>query len=476
MFSFLKRALHAIDDRLGISKVLLPIARHPVPRKAGWWYVFGSATLFAFMLQVVTGTVLATVYVPSSGQAYETMQYITHHAFLGHVVRGLHYWGGSAMILFIGIHSIRTYLTGSYKFPREANWLTGSILLVLTLGMGFTGQLLVWDQNAIWSTVVGAEQASKLPLIGKLLGHWTLAGNTVGGATLSRFYAAHVFFFPGLIFAVIGVHLYLVIHHGISEPPKAGRPVDPKTYRAWYQDLLKREGQPFWPDAAWRDVTFGFLMIVTLFLLAWFVGPPELSKAPDPTIIKAAPHPYWYFTWYLAVLASAPHAGEKFIIIAVPLVFFLVMFVIPFVANKGERSALRRPWAMGLVLMSVIIIGVFWREGRIHPWVPDFEAQPLPEHVIGTSDGAIHNGAALFHEKGCEFCHYISGYGGHRGPDLTDVGDRLTSEQMIIRIMNGGYNMPSYAGILKAQETDDIVAFLKSRTVAGGAHPNEPAK
>jgi ubiquinol-cytochrome c reductase cytochrome b subunit len=380
------------------------------------------------------------------------------------------------MILFIGIHSIRTYLTGSYKFPREANWLTGSILMMLTLGMGFTGQLLVWDQNALWSTVVAAEQASKLPIIGKLLGHWTLAGNTVGGATLSRFYAAHVFFFPGLIFAMLGAHLYLVVHHGISEPPKAGRQVDPKTYRAWYQNLLKREGRPFWPDAAWRDVTFGFLMIVVLFLLAWFVGPPELSKAPDPTIVKAAPHPYWYFIWYLAVLARAPHAGEKFIIIAVPLVFFLVMFVLPFVANKGERSPLRRPWSMGLVLLSVIIIGVFWREGTQQPWVPDFEAQPLPEKVIGVNSGPIHNGAALFHEKGCEFCHDVSGYGGRRGPDLTDIGDRLTSEQMIIRIMNGGYNMPAYAGILKSQETDDIIAFLKSRTIAGGAHPNEPAK
>lgn len=476
MFRFLKWAWNVIDDRLGISKVLLPIARHPVPKKAGWAYVFGSATLIAFLVQVVTGTVLATVYVPSAGHAYDTMQYITHHAFLGHVVRGLHYWGAAAMILFIGLHSIRTYLTGSYKFPREANWISGGVLMVLTLGMGFTGQLLVWDQNALWSTVVGAEQAAKLPVIGKLLGHWTLAGNTVGGATLSRFFAAHVFFFPGLIFVIVGLHLYLVIHHGISEPPKAGRPVDPKTYRAWYQDLLKREGVPFWPDAAWRDITFGFLLVVTLFLLAWFVGPPKLSKPPDPTIIEAAPHPYWYFTWYLAVLATAPHAGEKFIIIAVPSVFFLVMFALPFIANKGERSPLRRPWSMGLVLLSVIVIGVFWREGLLSPWVPDFKAQPLPETVVGISDGPVHQGAVLFHDRGCEFCHNVSGFGGHRGPDLTDIGNRLTREQMVIRIMNGGYNMPSYAGILKSNEADDIVAFLQSRTIRGAGIPNQPTK
>lgn len=476
MFRFLKRAWHAIDDRLGITQVLMPIARHPVPPSAGWWYVFGSATLFAFMLQVVTGTVLATVYVPSSGQAYETMQYITHHAFLGHLVRGLHYWGASAMILFIGIHSIRTYLSGAYKFPREANWLSGSILMVLTLGMGFTGQLLVWDQNAIWSVIVGAEQAAKLPWVGKPLAHWALAGNTLGGATLTRFYAAHVFFFPGLIFAILAVHLYLVIHHGISEAPKSGRPVDPKTYRAWYQDLIMRKGVPFWPEAAWRDITFGFLMIITLFLLAWFVGPPDLSKPPDPTNLKAAPAPYWYFIWYFSVLALAPHAGEKFIIITVPLVFFLVMFVLPFVANKGERSPLRRPWSLALVILSVIVIGTFWREGTFQPWVPDFEAKPLPEKVIGASSGPVYQGAILFHDKGCEYCHYVSGYGGHRGPELTGVANRLTEEQMIIRIMNGGYNMPAFAGILKAQETDAIIAFLKSRTLATGGNPYTPTK
>jgi ubiquinol-cytochrome c reductase cytochrome b subunit len=476
MLQFLTTAWQTLDDRLGIKKNLLPLMHHPVPPRTGWWYVFGSATLFTFILQVVTGTVLATIYVPSTAHAYDSIVFITKTAFLGHLVRGLHFWGGSAMILFIGIHSIRVYLMGSYKYPREANWLTGAVLMVLVLGMGFSGQLLPWDQNAIWSVIVGAEQAAKVPIVGRALARWILGGETLGGLTLSRFYAAHVFFFPGLIFLVLGLHLYLVIHNGISEPPKAGRPVDPKHYRAWYEHMIKTEGVPFWPDVAWRDVMFGFSIMATIFLLAWLVGPPQLQKVPDPTIIKASPQPYWYFLWFFSVLAMSPHAGETFLIIATPSVFFIVMFLLPFIAHKGERSPKRRPWAIALVIMSVIIIGVFWRKAETHPWVPDFTAQYLPQTVVASSDPAVVRGALLFHERGCEYCHYISGYGGHRGPDLTDIGDRLTRQQMTLFIMNGGYNMPPFAGVLKSDETDDLLAFLRSRTASAATQALERTK
>ena len=464
MLQFFKVAWGTIDDRLGISKNVLPVIEHPVPPRTNWWYVFGSATLATFILQVVTGTVLATVYVPSTDHAYDTMKFITQDAFLGHLVRGLHFWGGSAMILFIGIHSIRVYLMGAYKYPREANWLSGSVLMVLVLGMGFSGQLLPWDQNAVWSVIVGAEQAARVPWIGTALARWILAGQTLGGLTLSRFYAAHVFLFPGLIFLILGIHLYLVIYHGISEPPRAGRPVEPKHYRAWYEHMIKTEGVPFWPDAAWRDVVFAFLLIFTIFLMAWYIGPPPLKTVPNPNIIDASPQPYWYFLWFFSVLAMSPHAGETFLIIATPSVFFIVMFLLPFIANKGERSPKRRPWAIALVIMSVIIIGVFWRKAELHPWVPDFTAQYLPASIVASTDPSVVRGALLFHERGCEYCHDISGYGGHRGPDLSEIGSQITRQQMTVFIMNGGYNMPPFAAVLKAGEADDLLAFLQSRT------------
>src|SRR5665213_315491 len=452
------------DDRTGASAIWRATAGHLVPPNTGWAYVFGSATLVAFIVQVATGIALATIYVPSTASAYSTLQFISTQARWGHLLRGMHYFGASAMILLVGIHVTRTYLMAAYKYPREMSWLSGSVLLLLIVGMGFTGQLLRWDQVAFWSVYIAAEQAGRVPFIGKTIAHFILAGGTVGGSTLSRFFAFHVFFIPMLIFGFIGIHLYLVLRNGISEPPKKGRPVDPKTYRAWYEDMLKREGHPFCPDAAWRDVVFGVAVIVVLVALAWIVGAPHLAKPPDPTILQAEPRPDWYLLWYFALLALTPAKLENFVMILAPLFFVLFLILPPLVANKGERSALRRPWAIGLVVTCWMMIGTLWIEGKRAPWSPDFSAVSLPAEFVHASSGPIYEGAQLFHAKGCEYCHAISGYGGERGPDLTYVRDRLSADQITIRIVNGGVNMPAFGGTLTSSELRDLSAFLDSRS------------
>ncbi|MGH9414628.1 MAG: cytochrome b N-terminal domain-containing protein [Terriglobales bacterium] len=475
-----KRAWLWFDDLTGLSALMRPLLFHRVPRarKSAWLYVLGSATLFVFLVQIVTGIALSTSYVASSGQAYQTLLFISSSQF-GSIVRGIHYWGASAMIVLIGIHAIRVYLMASYKYPRQMNWISGVVLLILVLGMAFTGQLLRWDQNGFWSAVVAAEQAGRSPFIGNWLGHFVLAGDTAGGATLSRFFALHVFFIPALIFAFLGLHLYLVVHNGISEPPKAGRPVDPRTYRVWYQQLLQRDGEPFFPNAAWRDAVFGFIVIAIIVGLAVTIGPLKIGSAPDPTLIGASPRPDWYLLWYYAVLSVLPRWSENYVIILAPLIFFFLLFALPFFAGRGERSPLRRPWALVIVAFIVITIAYFGHLGSVAPWSPRFNAKPLPVAVVGTSTGPVAAGAKLFYAKGCEFCHTIDGYGGVRGPNLSNVGDRLTAEQITTRIYSGATNMPSYNGNMKPKELSDILAFLTSRhklppaarAVADPVHP-----
>lgn len=467
MKNFFRKIVAWIEDRSGVIGVVKSLAKHKVPPDVNWWYVLGSATLFCLVLQVVTGISLALIYQPSTGAAYESLQYISNELPLGNILRGLHYFGASGMILLMGAHMIRVFLMAAYKFPREMNWLSGVVLFFLTVAMAFTGQLLRWDDAAIWTTMIAAEQVGRVPLIGDYLAYFVIAGKTIGGETLSRFFSFHVFFIPALLFGFLGFHLYLVVRNGISEPPKKGRSVDSKTYRSWYESMLEKKGVPFWPDAAWKDVIFSVAVLAVIIFLSFYFGPQELGGPPDPTMVEVTPKPDWYLLWIFALLALMPHALESYFIFIAPIIIGTVLVAIPFVANSGERSPFKRPWSMAAVVIIVTIVFSFWRMGVKSPWVADFKTEPLPPTIVPEGNEAAARGSDLFYSKRCQYCHTIEGHGGEKGPNLTYIGQRMSRKRMIIKIMNGGHGMPAYGSTLTDKEVNDLVAFLETRTMEG---------
>ncbi len=212
-----------LKTRLGVESIWNALFARHVPEAEGWkaWlYTFGSACLFIFTLQFVTGALLAMNYVPSPDHAYNSIKFIDEQVFLGRIVRGLHHWGATFMVVFVALHMLRVYFLGSYKFPREATWMTGVVLFLIVMGFSFTGYLLPWDQKAYWATMVGANIAAQAPVVGPYMAKVLKGGDDMGAATLTRFYAIHTMILPGLIALGIGVHLFLVIWHGISEAPE----------------------------------------------------------------------------------------------------------------------------------------------------------------------------------------------------------------------------------------------------------------
>jgi len=212
-----------LDERFGWRTVWETIFRRKIP-KVNWFYTLGSATLFVAINQAVTGILLTLYYVPTPDHAYETVQYITYELPAGWFIRGLHHYGASAMVILAVLHMVRVIFYGAYKFPREMTWITGVFLLLITIGFGFTGYLLPWDQKAYWATTVGTRIAGTPPVIGDFILRVMRGGPELSEVTLARFFGVHVWVLPALLFLLIGVHMYLIIRIGISAPPKREEP------------------------------------------------------------------------------------------------------------------------------------------------------------------------------------------------------------------------------------------------------------
>jgi menaquinol-cytochrome c reductase cytochrome b subunit len=208
-----------VDERTSLSGGVRWMLFRKVPKGTNWFYTLGSASMFAFLNQAVTGVFLAMYYDPSPTRAYESARFITNDVFLGEFVRGMHKWGSTVMVILVMLHMARTFFFGAYKYPRELNWVIGVALLILTFAMSFTGYLLPFDQRSYWATIVGVNINGTGPLVGPYLSDFLQAGPEFGATTLSRFYAIHMLLIPGAIAALIGAHLYLVAKLGTTAPP-----------------------------------------------------------------------------------------------------------------------------------------------------------------------------------------------------------------------------------------------------------------
>jgi ubiquinol-cytochrome c reductase cytochrome b subunit len=471
------------DARLQLRATLMPMLEHPVPRKIagplGWWYVFGSASLTLLLVQILTGIGLAFVYVPSADRAYDSLLYLNYDQPLGWFLRSLHYYAGSGMVVMVLVHMTQVFLHGAYKYPRELAWVTGVFLLLCVLGMFFTGQVLRWDPDAYWGLAVGGSMAGRVPIVGPQVVRGVFGGSVIGGAALSRFFALHVFVIPGVLFGLLVVHLWLILKCGISAPPVPGETVDPGTYHKEYEKQL-REGVPFLGEAMLKDVMFSALVVVAVVLIAAIVGPKGPTGPVDPAVAGASPRPEWPFLWLFALLSLSPPSAETFIILVFPVVLVVLLLLVPFVSNRGERAPSRRPVAVLSVIVIYTLLGILTYEGATSPWSPKMDAwsgDPVPVRMIQGASPTQLVGAAVFQYKSCRNCHALDRVGGQRGPDLTTIGARLTRDQIIAQISNGtpgGGNMPAYGRQMSPAEMTTLVDFLVDLRPAGRPAP-QPA-
>jgi ubiquinol-cytochrome c reductase cytochrome b subunit len=297
-----------------------------------------------------------------------------------------------------------------------------------------------------------------------------LGGPIIAGATLSRFFALHVFVIPGMLIVFVGLHLLMVLKLGINEWPMPGRVVRRGTYVSEYHELTKKDGAPFFPYAVWKDLFFAACVILAIAACALYFGPFGPTGQPDPTIIQTAPKPDYFFLWLYALLSLLPPALETPALLVGPVVVIAGLLLLPFLSGEGEKSWKRRPIAVLTVLLIAITLGTFTHLAEFTPWSPHMSAwsgDPVPVRLLHGTTALERQGALVFQAKQCRNCHSLGDSGGQRGPALDGVAVRLTQNQFIRQVIQGGGNMPAYGNNLSPAETTALVAFLETLYPAG---------
>jgi ubiquinol-cytochrome c reductase cytochrome b subunit len=463
----MRTILRWLDERLDLLRAKRDLLDREVPDRLTWWHTLGSATLTVFLVQVVTGTVLATYYSASPDHAYDSIQFMTREVASGRLLRGIHHWGASAMVVLIVAHMIRVFSVGAYKYPREINWVLGVGLFLIVMGFSFTGYLLPWDQKAYWATAVGTNIAGTTPVIGAALVAMLRGGSELGTATLARFYAFHVLWLPLLLTILVALHIIVVVRQGIAARPRdleVGAPAstrDPQ-YAAYYREAYaasKRGGVRFWPDILGKDAIVSASTVLVIVLVAALWGAP-LEAPADPTDTSYVPRPEWYFLPIYQLLKLVPGSLESLIAVGVPTALLLVLLGLPFFDRGSKRNLLHRPAA--LVGLAILLGGAGFLIGAAGR-APAGQAEGGAQ--LSSTQRA---GRALYQSQQCGGCHRVAGQGGEEGPDLTTVGLRhsvgwLHSFLESPSRFHAESRMPAYGPpALSHQEIEELAQYLSS--------------
>jgi ubiquinol-cytochrome c reductase cytochrome b subunit len=453
-----------VDERTGIKQITADLLDEPIRGGARFAYVFGSVLLFLFGIQVVTGIFLSMYYVPSADHAHASVSYIQKAVPGGWLLRGLHHYGASAMVILAVVHLAQAYLFGAYKNKRELLWGAGVLMLLIVLGFSFTGYLLTWDQAAFFGTKVGASIAGEIPVVGSVQQKIMLGGNDLTTVTLSRFFTTHVFLFPLGLAALVGLHLYLF---------RRATPAGP------YHDRDNKKYERFYPKQLFKDSVAMLIVFVALVAYAKY-SPAEIGPEADPTSDYLA-RPPWYFMPLFQLLKYFPGKSAIIPIAVLPAALFGALFLLPFVDRRPERNPFKRPIATSLLVLvlggAIGLIFLARYQDRVHPeFGPKLKqqeeemkeafAKPFEPQIIGGAVASTPTAPAAY-ANACAACHGDAGEGSPIGPALTGVINKpQRTKEDLLKILEDGeaYGlkepMPKSFPKLTPEEKQQIVDWL----------------
>ena len=415
-----------LDHRTGIETAIRNFLYEQIPASSGWHQVFGSVALFLFMLQAFTGILLAFNYAPTPGDAYNSLRYIITELTGGRLIRGLHHWGASMMIVVVVMHMLQVFLYGAYKRPREATWMAGVGLLLLTLAYGLTGYLLPWDNRAYWGTVVTTQIASQAPILGPYLSRLLGGEGSIGVVTFARFYGLHVLLLPPVTTTLIILHVYLVRKHGVAPAPE-DEALPPKK---------------FYPEQVFKDTVATFLAFVILFVMAIVVHIP-LERIADPTDTTYIPRPEWYFLFLFQTLKLFQGPLEVFGSVVLPGLAILTLLLIPFIDRSKIVKVSKRVVAIGVATLALL----GWTGLTVAAIVTTPKPQVAEIDFSGPTDWMELSpvemaGIGYFRKENCITCHTMGEGKPKVGPDLTSTAIHRSADWMIAHFKHPSQLVP----------------------------------